>query len=45
MNENNTNFTEISNQMREFETNRKQFMFDVGNLKNTFDEYVHQRDL
>lgn len=31
--------------MREFETNRKQFMFDVGNLKNTFSEYVHAKQL
>ena len=39
------NFSEINMQISEFQSIRKQFMFDVGNLKNQLSEYVHQNDL
>lgn len=45
LNETSENFSEINIQISEFETNRKQFMYDVGNLKNTFSEYVHHKQL
>lgn len=31
--------------MKDFETNRKQFMYDIGKLKNTFQDYVHNTHL
>ena len=38
-------FTEFKLQVEDFEFNRKQFMYDLEVLKNTFTEYVSQSDL
>lgn len=40
-----SSFTEINNQMSEFETNRKQFMFDVATMRNTLADYVNNTQL